>query len=209
VIPPPVPENITRSRDVQLDARAELDISPGAPVVIYPGDLEVSSGGRTALKIAERRRERVPEAVLLFAYRRKTAASEIAADALRRAAPANTRFAATLPDVLAHIASASAVIFPVDDLFGKVDLPIVLLEAMALGVPVVAYAEGPLADLEGAELLRSLDAEAWTHTLSGLISDSARRAQRVEAQRAHTLQRCAASAVARAYEDIYVELASS
>jgi phosphatidylinositol alpha-1,6-mannosyltransferase len=206
VIPPPVPTDIVRAPDVQLAARARLDIPPHAPLVIYPGDLEVSSGGRAALKIAERLQEQVPEAVVLFAYRRKTAASEVAADELRRNAPRNARFAATVPDVLAFVASAAAVIFPVDDLYGKVDVPIVLLEAMVLGVPVMVLGHGPLAELAGAEIQSSLEPETWVETLALWLSDEQRREARIAEQRARTLARCSAPTVARAYEDIYLEL---
>lgn len=208
VIPPPVPELLTRSRDAGLSARARLDIPTDAPLFVYPGDLEFSSGGRTSLEIARALSARMPEAVVLFAYRRKTESAEAAADALRRAAPSNTRFAATLPDVLALIATASAVIFPVDELFGKVDLPIVLLEAMVLGVPVLALGAGPLVELQGAELLSSLDAGAWVEALVRLTWGGPQRAERIEAQRVGTLARSAAARVARQYEDLYFELAN-
>jgi phosphatidylinositol alpha-1,6-mannosyltransferase len=115
------------------------------------------------------------------------------------------RFAGSLADVLSLIAAATAVLFPVDDLWGKVDLPIVLLEAMVLGVPVVALDAGPLSDLEGAELLPSLDCQAWLVALARLTSDAAARTARVDAQR-RTLERCDANAVARAYEALYLEL---
>ena len=207
VIPPPVPDTITRTGEEMLAARARLDIPRDAPLFVYPGDLEVSSGGRTSLEIARRLSARMPEAIVLFAYRRKTASAETAADALRRDAPSNARFVATLPDVLALVATASAVLFPVDNLFGKVDLPIVLLEAMVLGIPVAVLGEGPLAELRGAEILPSLDVDAWTEALARVASDSALRTQRVEAQRSGTLSRSTATRVARDYEDLYFELA--
>ncbi|MGC4089671.1 MAG: glycosyltransferase family 4 protein [Polyangiaceae bacterium] len=206
VIPPPVPEQLARTREQSLAARAVLDIAPDAPLFIYPGDVEVSSGGRASLGIAARLAEALPEAVTLFAYRRKTSGADAAADALRRDAPKNARFAASIPDVLALVASASAVIFPVDDLWGKVDLPIVLLEAMVLGVPVLVLREGPLAELTGAELIDSLEPEAWLASLLTLGRDAAARAHRIEQQRRISVARSSANAVARAYEDIYVEL---
>lgn len=207
VIPPPVPDTLTRTPEVQLAARARLDIPKDAPLFVYPGDLEVSSGGRASLEIARKLSARMPEAIVLFAYRRKTASSEAAADALRRDAPRNARFVATLSDVLAVVATASAVIFPVDNLFGKVDLPIVLLEAMVLGVPVMVLGEGPLAELRGAEILPSLEAEAWSEALVRVASDSALRAQQIEAQRLGSLARSTASRVARDYEELYFDLA--
>ncbi|MFZ5893773.1 MAG: glycosyltransferase family 4 protein [Myxococcota bacterium] len=206
VIPPPVPTQIIRERGEQLAARASLRIPPDAPLFVYPGDLEVSCGGNVALAIAEGLARCLPEAVVLFAYRRKTEATEVAAEALRARAPSNTRFAASIPDVLSVIASANAVIFPVDDLWGKVDLPIVLLEAMVLGVPVVALGQGPLAELAGAEILASKQPDQWIDVLLKLHSDAEFAAALVAAQRRGSVARSAAENVAREYERIYFEL---
>jgi phosphatidylinositol alpha-1,6-mannosyltransferase len=209
VIPPPVPEGLVRSASDAALARERLAIPPGVPLFVYPGDLEVSSGAEVVAQIAERIRERVPDAVVVFAYRRKTAAAgEVAARLDERLQGRPVRFADSLPDVLALLASATAVLFPVDDLWGKVDLPIVLLEAMALEVPVVALDAGPLSELEGARLLSSLDVEAWLDALGKLVADSQVRRGCIEQQRT-TLARCSAAAVARAYEQLYLELGAS
>jgi phosphatidylinositol alpha-1,6-mannosyltransferase len=206
VIPPPVPSGLSRSLGDAAEARKKLEIPPDAPLFVYPGDLEVSSGAEVVAQIATRLARETPNAVVVFAYRRKTAAADVVAEQLRaRLHGCNVRFAGLLADVLSLIAAASAVLFPVDDLWGKVDLPIVLLEAMALGVPVVALDRGPLSDLEGAELLPSLDVEAWLAALSRLSGNVAARAARVDEQR-RTLTRCDAKAVAAAYEALYLEL---
>ncbi len=41
---------------------------------------------------------------------------------------------------------------PVDDLHGKVDLPIVLLEALTLGTPALVLDEGPLSGTHGGRV---------------------------------------------------------
>lgn len=209
VIPPPVPEGLVRSPSDAAAARERLGIPAGAPLFVYPGDLEVSSGAETVARIAERITARVPDAVIVFAYRRKSAAAgEVAARLSERLRGKPVRFADSLPDVLSLIAAANAVLFPVDDLWGKVDLPIVLLEAMTLDVPVVALDAGPLSELEGAWLLSSLDPEAWLEVVSELSRDSEARRGCIAAQR-KTLDRCSATAVARAYEALYLELGAS
>ena len=110
-------------------------------------------------------------------------------------------------NILALLAGAAAVVFPVDDLWGKVDLPIVLLEAMALGVPVIVLDRGPLQDLQGVLKVPSLDAASWLTQIASLLADSARCAALVANQRAALAERHAAAVVARAYEDLYLELA--
>jgi glycosyltransferase involved in cell wall biosynthesis len=206
VIPPPVPTGLSRTASDAAEARQRLEIPPDAPLFVYPGDLEVSSGAEVVAQLAARLAREVPNAVVVFAYRRKTpVADEVAARLRARLSGANVRFAGSLSDVLSLIAAATAVLFPVDVRWGKVDLPIVLLEAMVLGVPVVALDAGPLSDLEGAELLPSLDCDAWLAALARLTGDAQARAARIDAQR-RTLQRCDAKAVATAYEALYLEL---
>ncbi|MEI9948215.1 MAG: hypothetical protein WDO74_04360 [Pseudomonadota bacterium] len=81
-----------------------------------------------------------------------------------------------------------------------------MLEAMALGVPVVVLDQGPLQDLEGVVKVATLDAAAWLAEVSSLLSDPGRCTAIAVSQRAALGARHAAAAVARAYEDLYLEL---
>jgi len=209
VIPPPVPEIRTPSAAEIAAARAGVGLDPGARYLIYPGDLETSSGAETSAALAERLAQRGSDLVTVFAYRRKSAqATEVAARLAARLAPARARFGENSPDILALLAGALAVLFPVDDLWGKVDLPIVLLEAMALGVPVIALDRGPLADLSGVLKVPSLDASAWHAEVSALFGNSEHSAFIAARQREALVARHQAVSVARAYEDLYLELAA-
>jgi len=208
VIPPPVPDLASPSAEAIASARHDLGLTPDQRYLLYPGDLETSSGAETTAALAERVPAALPGVVTVFAYRRKSPrAAEVAARLTRRLPPAHTRFSENTPNILALIAGAAAVVFPVDDLWGKVDLPIVLLEAMALGVPVAVLDQGPLQDLQGVVKVPNLDAGRWLAELSSLFGDSERCAALVAGQRAALSERHAASVVARAYEDLYLELA--
>jgi phosphatidylinositol alpha-1,6-mannosyltransferase len=209
VIPPPVDPGIARSADDIARIQARLEIPLDAKVFVYPGDLETSRGAEFAASLAGALIERVPNAVLVIAYRQKTPRAEEIAESLRaRLPPRSSRVVPELADVLGLIAGAAAVLFPVDDLTGKVDLPIVLLEAMVLGVPVVALGSGPLADLEGVERVASLDEQAWLEALVRLSGDPASRAACIERQHRAVNERYAAPRVAAAYEDLYLRLTS-
>ena len=171
-------------------------------------DIHLVPGAEATAAIAERMPAALPGVITVFAYRRKSLrAAEVAARLTRRLPPAHTRFSENTPNILALIAGAAAVVFPVDDLWGKVDLPIVLLEAMALGVPVAVLDQGPLQDLQSVLKVPNLDAGRWLAELSSLLGDSERCAALVAGQRAALSERHAASVVARAYEDLYLELA--
>lgn len=209
VIPPPVSLALSRSAEEAAAARASLGIPPDAPLFVYPGDLEVSSGARFTAELSARLAQAVPGAITVFAYRRKTGRAEGIAQRLRsQLDPASTRVAGSIADLLALVASAAAVVFPVDDLWGKVDLPIVLLEAMVLGIPVVALGSGPLADLDCATLVGTLDPDAWIEKITDLATNEVARDAACERQRLGVLERHSRSVVARAYEELYLELGS-
>ncbi|MEB2311336.1 MAG: glycosyltransferase family 4 protein [Sorangiineae bacterium] len=209
IIPPPVGALLARSADATARVRHQLDISEGAPLFVYPGDLETSGGAEAVARCVAPLVQAHPDAVVVFAYREKTAAAARIAEALeRRLRSPNVRLVRELPDVLALISGARAVLFPVDDLHGKVDLPIVLLESMALGVPVVVLDHGPLAELEGATKVPLGDDAALVRVALAVSDDEATRARTIEAARAAIRRRYDARVIAGAYERLYEELAS-
>jgi phosphatidylinositol alpha-1,6-mannosyltransferase len=103
----------------------------------------------------------------------------------------------------ALLAATDIVIFPVDDLWGKVDQPIVLLEALALGIPCAVLDLGPLCDIEGALKIPTIDVGAWLDSVERLNSPSA-RAEVIAEGRAAASRVYASGVVARAYEAIYL-----
>ena len=208
VIAPPVPDVPTPSAADVERVRSGLRLEPTQRYVLYPGDLETSSGAEASAGLAARLPSALPGVVTVFAYRRKSPqAAEVAAHLEARLPPATTRFLENAPDILALLAGAAAVVFPVDDLWGKVDLPIVLLEAMALGVPVIALDQGPLRDLGGVVKVPNLDVAGWQAAVISVLGQPARAEEIATAQRASLDERHRAPIVARAYEDLYLELA--
>ena len=106
----------------------------------------------------------------------------------------------------ALLAATDIVIFPVDDLWGKVDQPIVLLEALALGVPCVVFDQGPLKDVTGSAKVATIDVAEWLAAISALLESAELRARHVSAGRAAASSVYASGVVARAYEAIYLEV---
>jgi phosphatidylinositol alpha-1,6-mannosyltransferase len=150
--------------------------------------------------------ERVPGARLVVAYRDKTEHAREAAAALAEGADPNlVLFERNVPDIHALIATSTAVIFPVDDLYGKVDLPIVLLEAMRFGTPVLALDEGPLASLHGALRLPH-EPRDWLDAVARVSLDNAFRARLVEDGNRALAEHFAPALVAKKYEALYADL---
>jgi glycosyltransferase involved in cell wall biosynthesis len=87
-----------------------------------------------------------------------------------------------------------------------VDVPIVLLESMALGIPMVVLDQGALREVGGALRVTPGDSEALARWAIGLVRDSGLRETVVAEQKAAIDERHRAAVAARAYERLYGEL---
>ncbi|RYE82966.1 MAG: glycosyltransferase [Myxococcales bacterium] len=195
--------------DEIADARRHLGLGPDETdeLLVYPGDLEFSGGAAAVARAAGELLAGRPGARLVFACRAKTPRAHAIAEGLRRElAPHGdrVRFAGQVPSLPALLAASRLVLFPVDDLYGKVDLPLSLLEAQSLGVPVVALQQGPLVELEGAVRLPSVDRLAAV-CLEVLGDEGAWRQHRDQGQVA-VARRHDPATIAAAYEDVYARL---
>lgn len=206
VIPPPVPSLAAPRAELVQQARDALELEPHERIILYPGDLEVSSGAEVTRSLVEPLRERMPDAVVVFAYRNKTPGAAGRAQHLKQVLQnQRVRITDRVPNMHALLAASDIVIFPVDDLWGKVDQPIVLLEALALGIPCVVLNQGPLRDVQGALKLDSKEPRAWLDALTALAPNSPARAEAIAGGRSAASSVYASGVVARAYEAIYLQ----
>jgi glycosyltransferase involved in cell wall biosynthesis len=88
------------------------------------------------------------------------------------------------------------------------DLPLVLIEAMLLGRPVITASGTPAAELceDGAALAVTPDVEATAAALARLLDDADERSALGSRARAAALLRFDPALVASAYEAVYDEL---
>ena len=209
VIPPSVPDLKRPSTDRMQAIRAQLEVSSDSPILLYPGDLEVDCAREAVESMIEPLLSEAPDARIVFAYRNKTArAAEIAASMQARLPRTSVRFMAEVPDMHALVATSCLVLFPVHDLYGKVDLPIVVLEAMHFGVPVVTVAQGPLMELQGPWQVQPGDHRGLLRAALRALWDDAARQACVEAQRLTIEREHRPARVANRYETIYDSLLS-
>jgi phosphatidylinositol alpha-1,6-mannosyltransferase len=207
VVPPPVPALQPPSAEAIARARAELGLAPSDRIVLYPGDLEVSSGAAVTSELVGPLCERFPDVLVVFAYRNKTPrAAGVAAQLAENLRGRRVRITDKVSSMHALLAASEIVIFPVDDLWGKVDQPIVLLEALQLGTPCVVLDQGPLRDVAGAVKVATVDVRAWLDAALPLLQSQSARARVVEGGRAAAARVYASGVVARAYEAIYLRV---
>ncbi len=206
LIRPAVPNVVRPAQQAIQAVRTRLELPGQARIVLYAGDLEFSAGASRVADIAAELVRRVPETVLVFACRRKTAAAEQHQRALqRRLDPRHTRFAGELPSLLPLLAASEVLVFPVEQLWAKVDIPVVLLEAAALGVAAVVSDRGPLAEFDALRVDPTRP-KALLEACVALLESQAER-QTVLARQERQLEReFRAATVAGQYQRLYERL---
>jgi glycosyltransferase involved in cell wall biosynthesis len=213
VIQPCIEAPRTPAEEAKRAVRDKLTLG-AAPVVLYPGDYEVSRGAATVARAVAALARKAPGAIVVFACREKTPKSAVARAAveqtLREAGLLErTRHAGEVDDMAALLAVSSVVAFPVDDLYGKVDIPLVLLEALALGVPIVAARGGPLEALSSASFVDPEDDAALAVEVARFLLEPAAAGAAASAGAALFAARFAPRVAAGAYDDLYEEALAS
>lgn len=181
------------------------------PTFVYAGDLDFSTG---AMRVAEA----VPallrevEADVLFACRAKTARAKVIERSIRhvldsaRVPPERVRWLGEVDDLPRVLASATALLLPVDTLYAKMDLPLVALEALQLGTPCILSDLPPLRELAaggGAVLVDPADPLALAASMARLARDGAAWSELSEAGRAAWRTTYHPDVIVPAYEDLY------
>ena len=204
-VPVPVTD-LVRSRAEQRDARRRIGVAPEVPLFIYAGDLEFSRGADWMAQATPELLRRVDDAVVVFACRSKT---PVAADRARRLARGlsecgdRVKFVGEVGDLAALVASATAIPFVVDDLYGKVDIPYVVLEAGLLGVPTLVCSVGPVAEVREAPRAAPGDIDAIVQFCEQMANDTRARTELGQVLRRYVREQHDASMVARMVQQVY------
>ena len=185
------------------------------PVLLYPGDLSFSDGAITFIEAAGRVIKERPEARFALACRAKTPhAAQVLEQVKRRAAQLGisdrVHLLGVVPDMQTLLAAVDLVVMPVDTLYAKIDVPLVLLEAMALGMPAVVSDLPPLAELpvlgEGVLEVPRSDPRALGERLCALLATPAALPGLGRSARRLVIDHFDASAMTEQYERLYREV---
>lgn len=181
------------------------------PTLLFSGHADPSAGVReTLLTAAELRKRNVPARLVMALRPRRgqdlhRVAAGITAEA--RALSVDVVVHGVVPDFAALVREASVILFPAVTLHGKADIPLVLLEALAAGRPVVA-SDLPTFEALGDAAVRVPvgDPRAAADAVAELLDDRGAMQDRARHGRAHVEARFDAADVARRYEDLYAEI---
>lgn len=206
-IPPAIPP----IEPVPFEARSPLlrqdfGLDPDRPVVLFPGDYSFGGAAETVADAALRLGPDGP-ATWVFACRPKRHECARVERAIRQRlaglGDSRVRFFGTVPRIRDLIAASDVVVMPAASTFAKMDLPLVLLESMALGRPVIVSDRPPLVEVVangGGISLQVNSGEVLADTVADLLdspTDLARHgAQAVQAARRFRRERVAAQHVA-------------
>jgi glycosyltransferase involved in cell wall biosynthesis len=210
------PEPARRREARQRLESSDVALSWGeAPVLLYPGDLSFSDGALTFIEAAGRIAQTHPTARFALACRAKTPhAAQVLAQVHRRAEQLGiserVHTLGVVADMATLLGAVDLVVMPVDTLYAKIDVPLVLLEAMALGIPAVVSDLPSLAELPvlGAGVMKvpRSDPAALADRLSVLLSDAAALPVLGAAARRMVIDHFDAAAMTAHYERLYREV---
>jgi len=146
--PPPPLTDGERAR-----ARQELGLPLDRPVVVFPGDYEFSQAAHTLAEAIPRVLEHV-DATFVYACRMKREASRASGEEIqRRLAPQAERgrvlFLGETRRIRELLSCADLVILPSESTYAKMDIPLVLLEALAEHTPILVADVAPLNEVLG------------------------------------------------------------
>ncbi len=213
-IPPCIP-----SADLMPGERKDAVVNrlklPARPLVVFPGDYQFSSAARICADALPAIVAKT-DAQFVFACRIKQEQSrQIEAGIREMVAQANLEsrvsFFNEVDDMEALVAAASLVVLPADSLYAKMDIPLVLLEALRDEVPVVVSDHGPLAELVAEPVGVAApvgNANAFAHAVVELLRDPDQRRQMGTKGREMVLSKYNPETVSARYEQLYDELLS-
>jgi Glycosyl transferases group 1 len=192
--------------------RADLGWSDSRPVVVYAGDLEFGCGADLAIE-GHRGLAASLDAQLVMACRAKTPQAKEREKVLRSKVVAQGQgervtWLGETPRIHDILAAADVVTLPTDTLYAKMDMPLVLVEAMAMGRAVIVGEGTPAVELTegGAAVAVPTRAEAVVEATQRLLEDPA--ARDALGARAHVAatERYGAPRMAVEYEKLYDDL---
>jgi phosphatidylinositol alpha-1,6-mannosyltransferase len=208
-IPPAAPRLDLPTAGQRMATRAQLGLPADAPLVLFPGDLEFGTGAERSLQVVAQLPTSLG-ACLVMACRAKTPRAMEEEQRLRALAitlglAKRTYWLGETSRILDLLGASDVVLLPSETLYAKMDLPLVLLEAMALSRPVVVVTGVPAAELAegGGALAVNPSVPEICATVAELLESESRCVDLGQRAREIARTNYDPAAVASAYETVY------
>ena len=210
---PGIEEPVVDAAAVQ-QLRSVCELPEGRPCIVFSGDYEFSNAHPTILGALPDMLRAEPELKFVFACRPKTHAAGAIEQSVRAAVSRESwarsvTFLGDIPSFHSLLALSTAVVFPVTSLSHKMDLPLTLIEAMALGRPIVVSDVGPLHELlpeEAGSLIPASDPAALARACIEILRDGRAAGQMGAAGRRIAGTRFSGSRMVSEFESLYSDL---
>lgn len=211
-IPPAIDVPAPPSDQVRCVTRRHYRLPADELVVLFAGDYQFSRAAETVARAACIMRDQPVSWV--FACRIKQPESrqrEREVDAALRAGGARSKalLLNEVPDMQTLVAACDVCVMPAASLYAKMDLPLVLLEAMALCVPIVVADDPPLSELLSDDVglgVRAEDPEQLASAIRALLGAPERRLELGQRCRATVERKYAIDMISRQHEALYREI---
>lgn len=206
-IEPPTPEQ-------RRAVRQSAGVPETAPLVLFPGDYEFSEAADTVARAVPLLAKLSPTVKIVFACRIKREASKAIRDRIQKAIREQglddrVIFMERVENMPVFAGCADVVIMPAESLYAKMDVPLVLLEAMSQRVPLVIADAPPLDGLLAHGCAKGVpprDPDALAAAVGAILDDTAESARLGEAGYAAVREVFSATTMARAVEEVYQEV---
>lgn len=206
--PPIVVENGVSVAVTAADAaacRRELGLGPGDPLVVHVGNIRPGKGHDTLIEAVRHLPDRV-NVVSIGAEKWKGDLARVREASARAGTTPRLQFLGRRSDALAFIAAADVYVNPAD----HEGLPVTILEALALGRPVVATAVGGVPsvvrDGETGVLVQPQQPVELAAAIRGLLDDPLHAARLAARGRSLVEAEYGLEPMIRAFERIYAEV---
>lgn len=206
---PPLPLGDLRPRDPSERLRRQHRLGP-LPV-LYAAHLDAGSGIAEAMRALAALPPALSEATLVLAVRWRSG-QDVRAELLRLRGIADAvgvtgrvRWLTRVADMRSLISTCAVSVLVPERLAGKMDLPLVLLESLALERPIIVADQAPINEtlLGGGLAVPFGDVDALADALAALLGDDARRAALGAAGRRGVVAAADPRRIEAAYEEVY------
>ncbi len=210
-IPPGIDLSKWQPQGSRERIRQQLGIPPGAQAALFVGNADRSKGYDILFRAFQLARRTIPDLYLVATLEKKGRSDQTTICAAA-SGDNHLRFLGVVDDMPALMESADVLVLPFRHTFGPSDYPVPMLEAMAVGTPVIAAAVGGIPEVmrhrQTGLLVPPGDEEALSAALVEYFSGSVDRRMLAASARQLVMDRFSSERTADQWSRLYEDVAA-